>query len=114
MVFIRLIPLSATKAGDFAVRSRKGIWVCTGLAVVSTYERQSTVGTHVYLWLVCVDEDPRMAQWASTTIARNHLVMRPAHGLLMYQLDRGVWLWLQQLSSAMTSKPIPAADLPMD
>jgi len=54
------------------------------------YKRKTAVGADVDLGLVKVDENARVAEGTATTIARHHLVMTPADGLLVDELDGGV------------------------
>jgi hypothetical protein len=46
------------------------------------------------LWFIRIYKDSWMSQWPSTTIAGYYFVVCPPDRLLVYQLDRGVGLWL--------------------
>ena len=67
---------------------------CQNVSVL-TYKWQTAVGTEADLWLIDIDEDPRVAQWPSSTIARHFAVMCPAYGLLVDELDCGEWSRLE-------------------
>lgn len=59
-----------------------------------THEWHSAVCTPADLRLVCVDEDTRMSQRSSTTIARDNLRLRPSYRLFVDQVNGGHWTWL--------------------
>jgi hypothetical protein len=61
----------------------------------STYKGKTTVPACGNLRLVCVDEDPRVAERAATAVAGDDLVLCPAHVLLVDEFDGGVGLRLE-------------------
>ena len=60
------------------------------------YKWQAAVCAPADLWLVGIDEYPRVTQRSPTPIASNDFVMCPADGLLVYQVDRCIWLRLKK------------------
>ena len=52
-----------------------------------TYEWHAAVATGVDRGLVCVDEDTRVSKRSSAAVARNDLLLGPAHRLLVNELD---------------------------
>lgn len=62
----------------------------------STHKWQSTVRAHVDLRLIHIDEDLRMPQWSSPTVARHNPLVRPADRLLMDQINSGIGSRLSQ------------------
>jgi hypothetical protein len=54
-----------------------------------TNERKSTVAAGNNLGLVGVDKDPGVAQGTAATVAADDLVLHPADGLLVNELDSG-------------------------
>lgn len=55
-----------------------------------TYVWQTTIRAPADLWLVHVDEDPRMTQRATTTVTSDPFVVHPSYGLFVNELDRSV------------------------
>lgn len=70
----------------------------------STYKRQPTVSAHGYLWLVGVDEDLGMPRGTTTTIARDHSIVGPAHRLLVNEFDGGIGLRLLKQSRPVSMR----------
>lgn len=66
----------------------------TAAASEGTYKWQPAVCAHAYLWLVYVDEDSRMAQWSTSSIARYNALFGPAHWLLVNELNGCERAWL--------------------
>ena len=57
----------------------------------STHKRQSAVSARIDLWLVHIDEDPRMSQWSPSPITRYNSLICPPDRLLVNQFNRGIW-----------------------
>jgi len=68
-----------------------------------TYEWKSAVCAPADLGLVYVDEDPWVSERATASVTRYGTVVRPANGLLVDELDRGVWARLHNSLSAHVS-----------
>lgn len=62
---------------------------------IVAYKWNTAVCAHVYLWLVGIDEDPWVAQWAAASITFDNPFMRPSNRLLMNQGDSSLGLWLE-------------------
>ena len=62
--------------------------------VGGSYEWHATVCAPVDLWLVEVDEDSWVAEWASSAVARDNALVSPANGLLVDEIDGCEWSWL--------------------
>lgn len=60
-----------------------------------TYKRKTTVCAPADLGLIGVDEDPGVTERAASTVAGNDALVRPANGLLVDEVDSGVWARLR-------------------
>jgi hypothetical protein len=65
-----------------------------------TYERQTAVCAPADLGLICVDEDLGVAEGTAAAIAGNDAVVSPADGLLVDEVDSGIWAGLYTSPSA--------------
>ena len=61
---------------------RGGVW---------THVRKTTVGATAYLGLVDVDEDTRVAEGTAAAVALDRLLLDPANGLFVDELDGCQW-----------------------
>lgn len=87
----------------------------TGVILV---EAKTTVATRVIAWLVKVDEHLGVAQWTSTTIARNTATLHCSWWNLSNQIDGKTWVDLyerkrlkshfQNLCSGQAKEPFSA------
>lgn len=75
-------------------------------SVVCTYKRQSTVSTPANLRLIDIDKDAWMAQRPSAAVTGDLAFFRPAHGLLVDEVDCCERSWLYRIS-LMISHWIP-------
>lgn len=57
----------------------------------STYEWKTAVCAPADLGLVGVDKDPGVTERATSTVAGDNALVRPANGLLVDEIDGGVW-----------------------
>jgi hypothetical protein len=53
----------------------------------ATHIWHAAVGAGANLRLVCVDEDTGVTKRSSASVTRNDLLLRPAHGLLVNEVD---------------------------
>jgi hypothetical protein len=56
----------------------------------STYEWKTAVCAPADLWLVDIDEDPRVAEGTTASVAGYGAVVYPANGLLVDEFNGGV------------------------
>lgn len=70
---------------------------------METYEWKSTVCAPADLRLIYVDKDPWVSERATASVTGYSTVVRPANGLLVDELDRGVWARLYDFMSAYES-----------
>lgn len=63
---------------------------------METYEWKSTVCAPADLGLIYVDEDPWVSERATASVTGYSTVVRPANGLLVDELDSGVWARLHE------------------
>jgi hypothetical protein len=59
-----------------------------------TYKWLATVFTWADLWLIGVDEDSWVTEWATATITLNHALVCPSDWLFVDQVDSSFWSWL--------------------
>lgn len=66
-------------------------------------ERHAAVGAPADLWLVDVDEDARVAERPAAAVAGDLALLRPAHWLLVDEVDCGEWAGLETCGQPLAS-----------
>ena len=56
-----------------------------------TYKWQSAIRALTNLWLIDIDEDPRVAERSAAAVARHYPRVYPADGLLVNEFYGGQW-----------------------
>lgn len=64
------------------------------VVVTNPYIGQATICAPTDLWFVHVDEDPRMTEGATTTIAGHTLRIYPSDRLFVNEVNSCIWTWL--------------------
>lgn len=60
------------------------------LVLNCTYIWKATICALIDLWLIKVDEDPRVTKRSTTTITHNGSLLGPSDGLLVNEVDGGL------------------------
>lgn len=58
------------------------------------YVWQATICAPADLWLINVDEDPRMTEWTTTAVTGYTLRIHPSDRLFVNEVYGRVWAWL--------------------
>lgn len=70
---------------------------------MNTYKRQTAVCAPADLGLICVDEDPGVSEGTTASVTGYSAVVCPADGLLVDELDGGIWARLHNSSQPIFS-----------
>ena len=72
---------------------------------LGAYKWEPAVSARADLRLVDIDEDPRVSERATSTIALYDTLVNPADGLLVNEVDSRIWSGLRECTLANPSTP---------
>lgn len=81
------------------------------LVLILTYKRKTTVCAPANLGLVGVDEDPGVTERAASAVAGDNALVCPADGLLVNEIDSGVWARLYETGQQLSPYSLEPCDL---